>query len=193
MEHVRSQLPLDWRSSIACIACIGLLRQSLRVQPELSKDQKAGLTKQLSEFEATLKTDGSDVDALEGAAVTAANLGDFKKAESLLARLTEVKREDVDVWRLLAETRSALKQAGPAVAAYQRAFALAPADLEVCCAQCYPSCLAAGRSNVPTSAVVLCVGRSHGVFADNRLRYRRHCRRYMGCGRASSNFSWCRF
>ena len=101
------------------------------VQSDLSKEQRGGLTKQLDDFEATLKADANNVEALEGAAVTAANLGEFKKAESLLAQLTTVKSDDVDVWRLLAETRAALKQTGPAVAAYREAFTRAPADLEV--------------------------------------------------------------
>jgi Flp pilus assembly protein TadD len=73
------------------------------MQAELTGEMKAGLERQLKDLEAAIKSDPDDAEALEAAAVTATNLGQFARAEHLLTKLTAVKKEDPQVWRLLAE------------------------------------------------------------------------------------------
>lgn len=68
---------------------------------ELSADQKAQLQRQAQDFEAELGSNAGDLDALEGAGVSYAQLGDFKRAEGLLAKLTNAKPDDAEAWRLL--------------------------------------------------------------------------------------------
>lgn len=101
------------------------------VQAELTEPQKVELRSQRDKFEAQMKADSSDVEALEGAAVTYANLGDYVRAEQLLVKLSEKKSDDVDVWRLLGETRSKLKETGKAAAAFSQAAQLAGNDVSV--------------------------------------------------------------
>ncbi len=69
--------------------------------PELSEEQKAQLQQQISGFEAQLATAPDNVEALEGAGVTYAQMGALKKAEGLLSRLVEKKTQDPEAWRLL--------------------------------------------------------------------------------------------
>jgi tetratricopeptide (TPR) repeat protein len=75
---------------------------------ELSADQKAQLKQQAQQFETQLASNSQDVEALEGAGVSYAQLGDFKRAEALLSKLTSAKPKDPEAWRLLVwSTRAA--------------------------------------------------------------------------------------
>lgn len=67
----------------------------------MSAEQKAELQKQADKFQQQLSGNSGDVEALEGAGVTYAQLGDFKRAEGLLAKLTSAKPQDAEAWRLL--------------------------------------------------------------------------------------------
>ena len=69
--------------------------------PELSEEQKTQLQQQIDGFEAQLATAPDNVEALEGAGVTYAQMGALKKAEGLLVRLVEKKAQDPEAWRLL--------------------------------------------------------------------------------------------
>ncbi|WVZ25508.1 hypothetical protein V8G54_004052, partial [Vigna mungo] len=73
----------------------------------------------LKEFEATLSISPRDPTALEGAAVTLAELGEYARAASLLDDLTKVKPSDADVFRLLGEVKYGLKDYEGSVAAYK--------------------------------------------------------------------------
>ena len=68
---------------------------------ELSADQKAQLKQQAQQFESQLAGNSANLEALEGAGVSYAQLGDFKRAEGLLNKLTLAKPEDAEAWRLL--------------------------------------------------------------------------------------------
>ena len=68
---------------------------------ELSADQKAQLKQQAQQFETQLASNSQDVEALEGAGVSYAQLGDFKRAEALLTKLTSAKPKDPEALRLL--------------------------------------------------------------------------------------------
>lgn len=68
---------------------------------ELSADQKGQLKEQAQKYESQLASSGADLEALEGAGVSYAQLGDFKRAESLIAKLTSARPTDPEAWRLL--------------------------------------------------------------------------------------------
>lgn len=68
---------------------------------ELSDDQKAQLKQQAQKYESQLASNAADLEALEGAGVSYAQLGDFKQAETLLAKLTGARPTDPEAWRLL--------------------------------------------------------------------------------------------
>lgn len=68
---------------------------------ELSADQKAQLKEQAQKYESQLASNGADLEALEGAGVSYAQLGDFKRAETLIAKLTSARPTDPEAWRLL--------------------------------------------------------------------------------------------
>jgi Flp pilus assembly protein TadD len=82
-----------------------LTSRSVGVQVDLTGEQKAGLEQQLKDLEATLQADPDDVEALEAAAVTATNLGQYAHSEDLLVKLTALNKDDPQIWRLLAEVR----------------------------------------------------------------------------------------
>lgn len=68
---------------------------------ELSADQKAQLKEQAQKYESQLASNSADLEALEGAGVSYAQLGDFKRAETLIAKLTSARPTDPEAWRLL--------------------------------------------------------------------------------------------
>ncbi|KAL0056221.1 hypothetical protein WJX82_008908 [Trebouxia sp. C0006] len=108
------------------LANIASPRQSAPQSRELSADQKAQLKQQAQQFETQLASNAQDVEALEGAGVSYAQLGDFKRAEALLSKLTSAKPKDPEAWRLLAETRLQLLDYKRTAAAYEQAMAAAP-------------------------------------------------------------------
>jgi tetratricopeptide (TPR) repeat protein len=98
---------------------------------QLSVDERKELQEQRAGFQQTLSSAPGDLPALEGAAVSAARLGDYKDAEALLTQLVVGRPDDVDAWRLLGETRTALRDTKGAVQAGQRAFELQPETLSL--------------------------------------------------------------
>jgi tetratricopeptide (TPR) repeat protein len=96
---------------------------------ELSKGEREQLEAQQATFASRLETNPEDTEAMEGAAVTAVNLGDYAKGEKMLTQLTAIRSNDPEAWRLLAETRTALGQMGGAAEAYRSAFAASPDDI----------------------------------------------------------------
>ncbi|CAK8574562.1 unnamed protein product [Lathyrus sativus] len=89
------------------------------VNDKLSEKDKAALQSRLKEFEATLSNSPRDPTALEGAAVTLAELGEYSKAASLLDDLAKEKPNDADAFRLLGEVKYELKDYDGSVAAYK--------------------------------------------------------------------------
>ncbi|CAL0335333.1 unnamed protein product [Lupinus luteus] len=96
---------------------------------KLSEEDKATLESRLKEFEATLSNSPTDPTALQGAAVTFAQLGEYAKAASLLHDLTKEKPNDADVFRLLGEVNYELKDYEGSVAAY-KSSAMVSKDIE---------------------------------------------------------------
>ncbi|EEF48710.1 conserved hypothetical protein [Ricinus communis] len=89
------------------------------VDKKLSEEEKATLQTQLKQYEATLAVSPKDPTALEGAAVTLAELGEYTQAASLLQDLAKEKPTDTDVLRLLGEVKYELKDYEGSAAAYR--------------------------------------------------------------------------
>ncbi|CAH9055614.1 unnamed protein product [Cuscuta epithymum] len=87
---------------------------------KISEEEKANLQKRLKQFEDTLATSPEDPTALEGAAVTLAELGEYNRASSLLENLTKKKLNDPDVFRLLGEVKYELRDYEGSAAAFKR-------------------------------------------------------------------------
>lgn len=91
-------------------------------QQVLGEEQRKDLQSQLEEQKKRLAANEGDVDALEAAAVINSKLGDYATAATQLEQLVKSKPDDVDVWRVLAETRGAQGERAKASAAYRRAW-----------------------------------------------------------------------
>ncbi|XP_022721359.1 uncharacterized protein LOC111278887 isoform X6 [Durio zibethinus] len=102
------------------------------IDKKLSQEQEATLQARLKQFEATLSTSPKDPIALEGAAVTLTELGDYARAASLLQDLAKEKPGDPDVFRLLGEVKYELKDYDGSAAAYKLSTAVSKdVDFEV--------------------------------------------------------------
>ncbi|OWM81935.1 hypothetical protein CDL15_Pgr007974 [Punica granatum] len=91
---------------------------------DLPEGEKAILQSRLKQFEAALVASPKDPTALEGAAVTLAELGEYTKAASRLENLIEKKPNDPDVYRVLGEVRTELQDYEGSAAAYKKSSAL---------------------------------------------------------------------
>ncbi|GLJ08383.1 hypothetical protein SUGI_0087740 [Cryptomeria japonica] len=91
-------------------------------QLERTADEKASFEAQLQRFEETLKSSPEDLEALEGAAVTHAELGEYREASVLLEKLTQKSTENPDAFRLLGDVRYALGDYDGSVVAYRSAM-----------------------------------------------------------------------
>ncbi|KAK9923954.1 hypothetical protein M0R45_032349 [Rubus argutus] len=86
---------------------------------KLSEEEKVSLQTRLKEYEATLSNFPKDPTALEGAAVTLAELGEYTRASTLLEDLAKEKPSDPEVFRLLGEVKYELEDYEGSVAAYK--------------------------------------------------------------------------
>jgi tetratricopeptide (TPR) repeat protein len=77
-----------------------------RIARERSKAETEKAKEAAATFEAALKENSEDLQALEGAGVTYAELGDYEKAIAKLKKLASAKPDDVDVLRLLVSPSS---------------------------------------------------------------------------------------
>ncbi|KAL9247211.1 hypothetical protein vseg_020666 [Gypsophila vaccaria] len=86
---------------------------------KLSKEEVAVLQSRLQQYQETLNSSPKDTVALEGAAVTLAELGDYAKAATYLEDLTKERPSDPDVFRLLGEVKYELKDYEASISAYR--------------------------------------------------------------------------
>ncbi|CAM8877977.1 unnamed protein product [Rhodiola kirilowii] len=99
---------------------------------DLPKEQRLALEVRLQQFEAALLSSPKDSTALEGAAVTLAELGDYSRAASYLEDFVKEKPSDPEALRLLGEVKFELKDYAGSVAAYRGAAeASKTLDLEI--------------------------------------------------------------
>lgn len=93
---------------------------------EMSSEDIARLKEQLQGFEAILKIHPEDLAAIEGAAVTYAELGELSKSETELQKLLEKRHEDFEALRLLGEVQTALAKFEQSAATYRKALKVHP-------------------------------------------------------------------
>ncbi|CAI5504021.1 unnamed protein product [Closterium sp. Naga37s-1] len=99
---------------------------------KMSDAQRKQQEDQLQEFEGRLAATPDNREALEGAAVLHAELGQYKEAAQRLEQLSQIAPEDPEVQRLLGEVRFELGEYGASAAAYRRAVKVSPVEsLEV--------------------------------------------------------------
>lgn len=89
------------------------------ISKKLSKEETAVVQSRLQQYEAILSSSPKDPVALEGAAVTLAELGEYARAASYLEDLSKEKPSDPDVFRLLGEIKYELKDYEGSAAAYK--------------------------------------------------------------------------
>ncbi|GAQ86291.1 hypothetical protein KFL_002800210 [Klebsormidium nitens] len=95
---------------------------------ELPKEEKERLQKQAESFEATLRQQPEDATALEGAGVSYAEMGEYKKAAEYLNTLVKARPSDVEALRLLAEVKFAAQDFSGAAYEYRRAIRASPRE-----------------------------------------------------------------
>ncbi|ERN09051.1 hypothetical protein AMTR_s00163p00031970 [Amborella trichopoda] len=101
-------------------------------EKNLSKEEKDALQARLQKFEAMLASLPKDAEALEGAAVTLAELGEYGRASSLLEKLIKERPAYVDAYRLLGEVKFELKEFEGSASAYRLAASITEkTDLEI--------------------------------------------------------------
>lgn len=86
---------------------------------KMSETDKVNLQTRLQQYKATLKISPEDSVALEGEAVTLAELGEYTRAASLLEDLIKKKPRDPDAFRLLGEVKYELQDYEGSAAAYK--------------------------------------------------------------------------
>ncbi|KAK4748321.1 hypothetical protein SAY87_014907 [Trapa incisa] len=98
--------------------------EAMMAKKKLPDEEKTILQSRLKQFEATLATSPKDSTALEGAAVTFVELGEYAKAATQLEKLIKEKPNDPDVYRLLGEVKFELKDYDGSSAAYRKSSAV---------------------------------------------------------------------
>ncbi|KAH9607595.1 hypothetical protein KSS87_003243 [Heliosperma pusillum] len=89
------------------------------VTRKLSKEEIAVLQSRLQQYREALIASPKDIVALEGAAVTLAELGKYAQAATYLEDLAKERPSDPDVFRLLGEVKYELKDYEASVSAYK--------------------------------------------------------------------------
>ncbi|KAK1294494.1 hypothetical protein QJS10_CPA16g00594 [Acorus calamus] len=88
----------------------------------LTKEEKATLESKLQKYQATLSTSPKDVTALEGAAMTLTDLGEYKQAQVLLEWLIKERPKDSNAYRLLAEVKYELSDYEGSAVSYKNSL-----------------------------------------------------------------------
>eukprot|EP00252_Welwitschia_mirabilis_P009181 TRINITY_DN2152_c0_g1_i6.p1 TRINITY_DN2152_c0_g1~~TRINITY_DN2152_c0_g1_i6.p1 ORF type:complete len:417 (+),score=109.42 TRINITY_DN2152_c0_g1_i6:70-1320(+) len=86
---------------------------------ELTTEERSNIQMRLQKFEETLSSSPENPDALEGAAVAHAELGEYKKALPLLEKLTQESSNNLNAFRLLGDVRYELKDYEQSAVAYR--------------------------------------------------------------------------
>lgn len=133
---------------------------------DLDPAMKARFKEQAAKFEETLAINPNDVEAVEGAGVLYAQLGEFKQADGYLERLVMLKPNDVESARLLAETKAQEGDYSAAATKYVAALKISPDNLELL--RGYVSVLSADKKQ------------SEAVAALNEVRPRAQARGNQG-------------
>ncbi|KAF8407350.1 hypothetical protein HHK36_006478 [Tetracentron sinense] len=117
VESDRNEIGLGTKARLLQIT--SPTEETAMVKSKLTKEVEVTLQTRLQQYEATLNDSPKDPTALEGAAVTLAELGEYSRAASLLENLTKEKPSDLDAYRLLGEIKYELKDYEGSAAAYR--------------------------------------------------------------------------
>lgn len=101
------------------------------VEKQLTDEEKATLKERLQQYEAMLTSSPEDPTALEGAAVTLAELGEYERASSLIEKLTKERPNDSEAFCLLGELKYELKDFEGSASAYRSALSADSINFEV--------------------------------------------------------------
>ncbi|KAK3124774.1 hypothetical protein QOZ80_7BG0592530 [Eleusine coracana subsp. coracana] len=97
-------------------------KESTVVKQTLSKEEEAKFKSALEGFEATLSKSPNDPTALEGAAVSLVELGEYEKASTYLEKLVKVIPDKAEAYRLLGEVKFELKDYDGSSSSYKNAL-----------------------------------------------------------------------
>ncbi|KAK3126719.1 hypothetical protein QOZ80_7AG0561320 [Eleusine coracana subsp. coracana] len=97
-------------------------KESTVVKQNLSKEEEAKFKSALEGFEATLSKSPNDPTALEGAAVSLVELGEYEKASTYLENLVKVIPDKAEAYRLLGEVKFELKDYDGSSSSYKNAL-----------------------------------------------------------------------
>ncbi|KAI3455747.1 hypothetical protein Pfo_012410 [Paulownia fortunei] len=106
---------------VLLLETFSLLEEEAATVNKISEEERSNLEKRLKQFEETLGISPEDSTALEGAAVTLAEMREYKRAATLLEKLTEKKPSYPDAFRLLGEVKYELKDYEGSILAYRSA------------------------------------------------------------------------
>uniref|UniRef100_A0ACD5TIR6 Uncharacterized protein n=1 Tax=Avena sativa TaxID=4498 RepID=A0ACD5TIR6_AVESA len=107
-------------------------KESTVVNKQLSEEEKTNFKRALEGFEETLTKSPNDPTALEGAAVSLVELGEYEKASGLLEKLVKVIPDKAEAYRLLGEVKFELKDYEGSSSSYRNALSSSDSiDFEV--------------------------------------------------------------
>ncbi|XP_073004364.1 uncharacterized protein [Typha latifolia] len=111
---------------------VGPTKDATVVERKLTDKEKESFQRALEDYEATLSKSPRDPTALEGAAVTLAELGEYEKASTFLEKLNKESPNNFEAYRLLGEVKYELKDYEGSASAYRNSLSLSDSvDLEV--------------------------------------------------------------
>lgn len=97
-------------------------KESAVVKQKLSQEEEEKFKNALQGFQATLSESPNDPTALEGAAVSLSELGEYEKASTFLEKLIEVIPDKAEAYRLLGEVKFELKDYEGSSSSYRSAL-----------------------------------------------------------------------
>ncbi|KAM0835730.1 hypothetical protein ACQ4PT_062756 [Festuca glaucescens] len=107
-------------------------KESTVVNKQLSEEEKTNFKRALEGFEETLTKSPNDPTALEGAAVSLVELGEYEKASGLLDKLVKVIPDKAEAYRLLGEVKFELKDYEGSSSSYRNSLSASDGiDFEV--------------------------------------------------------------
>eukprot|EP00261_Vitis_vinifera_P023355 XP_010655285.1 PREDICTED: uncharacterized protein LOC100258138 isoform X3 [Vitis vinifera] len=112
-------IDLDFEERLEAVRSDSPSEEATVVSKKLSEEEKSTLQARLQQYEATLSSSPKDQTALEAAAVTLVELGEYTRAASLLEDFVKEKPNDPEAFRLLGEVKFALKDYEGSAAAYR--------------------------------------------------------------------------
>ncbi|KAJ3683539.1 hypothetical protein LUZ60_013766 [Juncus effusus] len=99
-------------------------KEGTEIRRQLTEEEKTTFQRAFSEYEEKLKESPNDASALEGAAVTLVELGEYDKASSFLEKLIKESPNYADAYRLLGEVKYEMKDYDASISAFKKSLSL---------------------------------------------------------------------